>query len=509
MNLAKTSISKIPASPGLVMPVDNVFELPEKVLQFGTGVLLRGLPDFIINSANNKGCFNGRIVMVKSTSNGSADVFEKQDGLYTVCVRGIDEGKKVSENHLIASVSRVLAASEDWDKILECAANPDMQIIISNTTEVGITLVKDNIHADPPKSFPGKLLSFLYHRFKYFKGDSTKGMVIIPTELIPNNGDKLLSIVLELAHISGLEIAFLDWLENENHFCNSLVDRIVPGALSAEEQKKVEQALGYDDELMIMSEVYSLWAIQSANENVKNILSFACKGSGVIIEPNIDKFRKLKLRLLNGSHTFCCALAFLSGFDTVKDAMENELFSDFLQQLMFDEIIPILVNDGIAKEEAADFANKVQDRYRNSFVDHHWLSISAQYSLKMNLRNTYLIEGYGKLFGEAALHMEIGMAAFILFMKAEKDVDGKYYGERNNKKYVVNDENAAYFSEIWEEKERSIMINKILSNHTLWEADLTLINGFEKAVLYWLNFMLQNNVYAVLEAVKTKSNCIE
>ncbi|MEO7044862.1 MAG: altronate oxidoreductase, partial [Ferruginibacter sp.] len=204
MKLSKSIIADIQNLPDLNVPAKNVFDLPEKVLQFGTGVLLRGLPDFIINSANNDGLFNGRIVVVKSTDNGNTDLFEEQDGLYTVCVRGIEDGKKVSEDHIIASVSRVLSAASEWDAVLECAANPDMQLIISNTTEVGITLMKDNIHADPPQSFPGKLLSFLYHRFKFFKGDETKGMVIVPTELIPFNADKLLSIVLELAHINNL-----------------------------------------------------------------------------------------------------------------------------------------------------------------------------------------------------------------------------------------------------------------------------------------------------------------
>ncbi len=230
MNLSKQTLPNIKA-PGINLPAAGYFELPEKVLQFGTGVLLRGLPDYFIDKANKQDVFNGRIVVVKSTGNGATDAFAEQDGLYTQCVQGIENGKKVEEKILNASISRVLAAKSDWDEILKCAANPDMQLIISNTTEVGITLIKDNVHASPPESFPGKLLAFLYQRFKVFQGDSSKGMVVVPTELIPDNGKKLEAIVLELAHQNGLETAFLDWLETHNYFCNSLVDRIVPGKL--------------------------------------------------------------------------------------------------------------------------------------------------------------------------------------------------------------------------------------------------------------------------------------
>jgi len=508
MNLTKESLVQIPATPGMVIPGKEVFELPEKVLQFGTGVLLRALPDFIINNANNNGFFNGRIVVVKSTSTGSADAFEKQDGLYTVCVRGNFDGKKVEENHVVASISRVLSATNEWNKILECASNPDMQVIISNTTEVGIVLTKDNIHADPPQSFPGKLLSFLYHRFKHFKGDPDKGMVIIPTELIPQNGDKLLSIVLELAHINKLEISFLDWLENSNYFCNSLVDRIVPGKLKEEDHKLAEGKLGYTDDLMIMSEVYKLWAIQSNNEKVKEILTFDIKGNGVVIAPDISKFKDLKLRLLNGPHTFSCGIAFLAGFKTVKEAMDHTEFSNYLRNLMFDEIIPSITDDKITAEEAGDFANNVLDRYRNAFIEHSWLAITLQYSTKMYLRNIALIESYMARFGHPPVQMAVGMAGHILFMRAHKTDDG-YYGEVNGMKYAVNDDNAKHFAKAWKEDEPGTVVHKILSDTVMWGSNLTLLNGFEDEVTGWLKIMMDRGIlFTLKEADKKKGEVV-
>jgi len=497
--LTKNNLQKIAALGRQEVPAEDIFSFPDKVLQFGTGVLLRGLPDYIIDQANKKNLFGGRIVIVKSTGSGDMDMFYKQDGLYTVCIRGIDKGKNVEENHIISSVSRVLSASNEWDAVLETAANPQMQVIISNTTEVGITLVKDNIHARPPQSFPGKLLSFLYRRFKLFNGDVTKGMVVIPTELITGNADKLLAIVKELAYQNDLEASFFDWLENANYFCNSLVDRIVPGKPPLAEQEKIEDSLGYKDELMIISEAYALWAIQSNNEKVKDVLSFASEEEGVVIAPDITKFRELKLRLLNGSHTFSCGLAWLAGFKTVKDAMADEHFAGYIKRLTFDEIAPAITGDTITRDDAEIFAAKVIDRFKNNFIDHHWLSICLQYSSKMRLRNIDVIVNYIYRFDQAPSLMAMGMAAHILFMKVTPASDGKFYGEFNGNRYQIDDQNAELYADYWKKFPVESLVNKILNNEQLWGTDLSVLNGFETQVSYWLQLMMDKGVLHALQ----------
>src|SRR5690606_17398688 len=313
MLLSRENIEKIDVSK-VELPQGSSFGLPERVLQFGTGVLLRGLPDYFVDKANKQGVFNGRVLVVKSTMSSGADEFAEQDGLYTLCIKGIDEGEEVVRYSINNAISRVLSASKDWEAILEAARNPDMQVVFSNTTEVGIVLSNDKIADNPPASFPGKLLSFLYERYRHFHADTAKGLVILPTELISDNATKLKKILHSLAVQNNLEKDFLVWLDEANDFCNTLVDRIVSGRLPKEEQQQTEQELGYQDQLMIMAEPFRLWAIETDSERVKQILTFAKVDSGVVLVPSIDKFKEIKLRLLNGTHTLSCAAALWSGF---------------------------------------------------------------------------------------------------------------------------------------------------------------------------------------------------
>lgn len=484
MQLTKQHIGQIKPQEGLVIPGEALFTLPEKVLQFGTGVLLRGLPDYFIDKANRAGIFNGRVAVVKSTATGGADAFDVQDGLYTLCVRGLENGQQVEETIINSSVSRVLAAKTQWDTILEIAASEQLQVVISNTTEVGISLVEESIDQNPPASFPAKLLAVLYHRYKAFNGDATKGLVILPTELITDNGIKLQQIVLQLAAYNKLEDAFVQWLQQSNYFCNTLVDRIVPGKLAAAEQEKTTAALGYTDELMIMSEVYRLWAIETDNEKVKEILSFSQADKGVVLTDNIIRFKELKLRLLNGSHTFTCAYAILQGFTTVKEAMNNETFYQFINGLMKEEIIPALDNKVVPTEEAVAFANNVLDRYKNPYLEHQWLSIAVQYTSKMFMRNVPLIIAYAKNTGKVPEKMAIGFAAYLLLMNIDKNEKGEFEGQINDRTYTITCQYAEVLSAKWKKHEEiGALVEDVLSDTALWGGNNLLeVSGFAQAV---------------------------
>jgi tagaturonate reductase len=474
----------------------NIFDLPERVLQFGTGVLLRGLPDFLIDKANRQGIFNGRIVVVKSTDGGDSVAFDEQDGLYTLGIRGFENGNLIEENIVCSAISRVLSAKSQWADILKCASNPDLQIVISNTTEVGIQLVQDDIKQSPPISFPGKLLAFLYERFKVFNGDKTKGLVIVPTELITDNGKKLEHILLELAHLNDLESPFIDWLENHNTICNSLVDRIVPGKPDATIKAQMDAELGYEDNLITMSESYLLWAIKG-DEKVKSVLSFHQVHEGVIIEPNIDLYSELKLRLLNGTHTLSCGLAYLSGFSLVKEAMKSEVMEGYISRLMLSELalgIPYKMD----LEVAELFGKQVLDRFRNPYLEHRWLSITMNYTSKMAMRNIPTLVHFYKKQGSVPECFALGFAAYLLFMKAVKVVNGVYYGHSNGSDYAIQDDKANYFYDLWQHHSWEELVFTVLKNQSLWGNDLTEIRGFKEKVGYFLNQLLKNGVLETL-----------
>ncbi len=400
---------------------DTLFALPEKVLQFGTGVLLRGLPDYFIDKANKQGLFNGRIVVVKSTDQGGTDAYAAQDGLYTLLEKGIENGLPVERTTINASISRVVSAKTEWQAVLDCAANPAIQIIISNTTEVGITLLASDANSLLPESFPGKLLHFLMERYRVFNGSMESGLVVIPTELISDNGIKLKEIVIELAKLKGLDEAFINWVNTANDFCSSLVDCIVPGKLPANEQAQFEQKVGYQDSLAIMSEPYRLWAIETANEKTAAILSFAVADGRVILAPSINKYKEIKLRLLNATHSLCCGVAILSEFLTVRDALNDKTFKDFLSSMLLDEIVPLVADGDITMEEARSFALQVVDRFSNQSIEHLWVNIAVQYTAKMQMRVVPLVDKYVKQHGKAPTLMSFGFAAFLLFMKSKND----------------------------------------------------------------------------------------
>jgi tagaturonate reductase len=440
--------------------------------------------------------------MVKSTSRGDTTPFDKQDGLYTLCEKGIVNGKKIEENIICSSVSRVLTAHNDWPKIIECAHNENLQIIISNTTEVGIQLVNESIRNQSPVSFPGKLLAFLYERFNAFNGSADSGFVIVPTELILDNGKKLESIVLELAHLNSLEDEFIEWLQKCNFFCSSLVDRIVTGMPDDKIRNEIENELGYKDDLMVVSEVYSLWAIEG-DEKIKNILSFAGADDGVVIEPNIDLHRELKLRLLNGTHTLTCGIAFLAGYATVFDTMQDRLTSSLIADIMRNEIAPFIPFkiDEATKEV---FISKVLDRFRNPHINHHWINITLNYSSKMQMRCIPVLINHYKKDETVPQLFALAFAAYLYFMKAVKQNGKDFFGEFKGEDYLIQDEQAQKFYILWKEKSTEEIVNEVLKDISFWGHDLSQLNGFPQEIINNLNNIIKDGMKATLENVSQK-----
>jgi tagaturonate reductase len=485
---------------GLIKPDTGIFELPEKVLQFGTGVLLRGLPDYFIDKANRQGVFNGRVAVVKSTS-GSTSEFDEQNSLYTLCIRGIENGAQVSQNIISSAISRVISANDDWNAILEIAQSTDLQIIVSNTTEVGIQLVNESINQNPPLSFPAKVLAVLYQRFKTL-GSKNSGLVIIATELIPDNGKKLGAIVLELAQFNKLESDFITWLQEENKFCNSLVDRIVPGKPDATTLTEFENELGYTDNLLSMSEPYSLWAIEG-DAKVTDLLTFAQVDKGVVIAEDIEIYRELKVRLLNGTHTLSSGIAFLSGINLVKDAMQNEQIKNYVDKVMAKEIAPAIPCQ-VTKEQTTAFASTVKDRFANPSIAHLWLNITFQYSMKMKIRIMPLLLNHYKLYNNIPENIAFGFAAYLTFMKVANVKDGKFYGSYNDIDYLITDDSASYFNDMLAANSSNYP-SAVLNDVAFWNTDLNLLSGFVDAVNEKYNAIAEKGMEMALTALNSSN----
>jgi tagaturonate reductase len=446
--------------------------LPEKVLQFGTGILLRGLPDFFIDRANKKGIFNGKILVVKSTP-GSVTEFSDLGCRFETYVRGIENGKKFEEKFSNESISRVLSAVHYWPQILEAASNMELRIIISNTTEVGLQYKEESVFQSAPESFPAKLTAFLYERFRIL-GKESPVTIVIPTELIPGNGEKLRSIVEQLIAFNELDTEFSEWLDAKIIFCNSLVDRIVTRPSDA-----IRKEWTHPDPLAIQTEPYRLWAIEG-NSVVRDILSFAAADDGLIVAENIDYYRERKLRLLNGTHTISVCLGFLKGHTTVFDCMEDLEMHGFIEDVMMKEILPTLILGSV--EQNSRFGNEVLDRFHNPFTEHKLLNITLQSTMKMRMRNIPTILNYYSAFGKAPTLLVKGFAAYLFFMKVAKIEDGKYFGRRGPEYYPIQDDAAGHFYEQWKNDSVPELVQNICGNTQLWETDLTLLSGFTEAV---------------------------
>ncbi|WGQ10348.1 tagaturonate reductase [Pedobacter gandavensis] len=497
MILSKNTLNGM-GSAKLIVPDQRHFNLPERVLQFGTGVLLRGLPDYFINKANLIGAFNGRIAVVKSTSKGDTSAFTKQDSLYTICVRGIEKGEKIKENIVSSAISRVLTADKDWERILAIAVSKDLRLIVSNTTEVGIQLVKEAVQQGSPSSFPAKLLAVLYTRFKALASETDEyDLVVIATELIPDNGKKLEAIVFELAEYQGLGVEFVAWLKQHIHFCNSLVDRIVPGKPDAVVLKELEEELGYTDQLLIMAEPYRLWAIEGGPK-VERLLGLTGVDEGIIVKPDIEIYRELKVRLLNGSHTLAAAIAFLSGIPTVAEAMTEAPLKRYITKVMQKEIAPAIPYE-VAVALSAAFADSVIDRFANPFIAHSWINITFQYTMKIKIRVIPILLNYYKKYHQVPTNIALGFAAYLVFMRVSRaSSNGQYFGAYQGREYQITDDQVAYFHEKSRLPQEEY-VQQVLADAGLWGADLSGLPGLKETITEQYQLILTSGMKEALQ----------
>jgi tagaturonate reductase len=361
--------------------------LPERVLQFGTGALLRAISAVTVDVANRAGVFNGRIVVVQSTSTGLADAINAQDGLFTLVEQGVVDGERVQYHRVIGSVSRALIADTEWQLVRDLVSCPDVQVIVSNVTEAGFRLAADepewnSDRGGAPASFPAKLTDLLFTRFTAL-GEGPP-VYVVPTELVPGNGPALAGIIDTLARRCANADAFRDWIVRRVRFCSSLVDRITTGAPSQERHAELESKLGYRDALLTVTEPYSLWAIEADPAVLREVFPVDVVSNGsVIFRPDIDFYRHRKLRVLNGAHTCLAPLALLRGVRTVREAAEHPVLGPFLRKLVCDEIGPIT---SPASDVWQPYVTSVLDRLGNPWLDHEWQVIATNQVAKLRIR---------------------------------------------------------------------------------------------------------------------------
>jgi tagaturonate reductase len=456
---------------------------PVKVIQFGTGMLLRGLIDEVIHTANERNLFHGKVAVVKSLRGDGKNYFAEQQYQYTVFVSGFVNKEHVHSHHINHSIAYVWQAENDWLHIQQQFIQPSVEFIISNTTEAGLVYEEENILQGVPHTYPAKLTALLYHRFKQLP---LADLFIIPTELIENNGNVLKAHVLHHAKVNRLPVAFYEWLNEKIHFCNSLVDRIVTKA-SAE----LVAQLNYTDALAIQTEPYYLWAIE-CEKKFHQHFQFAAGNENVIVAEDISYYRERKLRLLNGLHTFAACKGYLTYSNTVYEMMENAQMRLFIDELL-DEMIPAMRPH--YQNHLQDFAATVLQRFFNPHLKHSLLDICFECTAKMKYRNIPLLKQWYEVKRNVPNAMAEGFAWYILFMKSAVE-NGKYWGRRNGDKYLINDSVADLYYYLWKDFDTKYDMQRLVfhvcKNEALWGTDLTSFPGFADAVAEQLIHIASN-----------------
>jgi tagaturonate reductase len=453
---------------------------PERVLQFGEGNFLRAFVDWMFHRMNESGVFNGSAVVVQPLESGLVDLLNEQDGLYTLYLRGIADGKTVNGHEVVTSISRGINPYTGWNDYLKTAGNPEMRLVVSNTTEAGIAYVPVEKPSACPASFPAKLTAWLARRFELLGGSAHTGMIFLPCELINHNGTKLKECILKHAADWELGEGFFQWLENHCIFLSTLVDRIVPG-YPADEVAAMESELGYSDKLICAAETFHLLVIEGSEE-LKAELPFHEAGLNVVWTDDMQPYRMRKVGVLNGVHTASVLAAYLGGLDTVRDMMEDPLFGAYVKQMVFKEIVPALSMD---KEEAESFAHAVLERFLNPFVRHELLSISLNSVSKWKVRVLPTLKSYLEKVGDVPPLLGFSLAALMVFYKG----DLREGAQVNDQKEVVQ-----FFERAWSRENLSELIPAVLGNALFWGEDLTELKGLEEIVFSAVNDILSEGM---------------
>lgn len=462
---------------------------PVKIVQFGEGNFLRSFVDRIIDEANEQGIYNGNIIMIKPIPRGSIENFKAQDCLYTALTRGIEKGNKIDETRVITCIEDLIDPYTQFEDYMALACLDTLECVVSNTTEAGIVYEEtDNLEDTPALSFPGKLTQFLYKRYKHFDGAKEKGLIFMPCELIDHNGDLLKQCVLNYAKRWQLKDAFVEWIGKSNTFCNTLVDKIVPGYPKGEEESLVER-LGYEDKLITVSEPFTFWAIEGPSF-VQTVLPIDQLDFQIVFLEDITPYRERKVRILNGAHTSMICPSYLVGNETVEESVKHPIIRKYIEQCVYKEIIPSLTYL-LEEKELKQFADDVMERFENPFIRHEILSIALNTTSKWKVRILPSLKDYLKRYETLPEGLVFSFAAHLVF-----------YRHPVEDKYTLQDD--AYVLERYNqlrELPTKQFVKEIVQDKKLWDEDLSLITGFEELVYEYVEKIESKGMLETLRAI--------
>lgn len=451
----------------------------------------------MIDKANRDGIYRGSIVLCQPIAQGLKDMINAQDGVYTLAMRGAENGQPVENIEVITSVSRCINPYENYEDLMEIARSADLEVVVSNTTEAGIAYHEgDQLTDRPPVSFPAKVTAFLYERYKAFNGDPQKGLLFLPVELIDNNGAELKHIVLQYAQEWKLGQDFISWISTANEFTSTLVDRIVTG-YPRDEVSYFEEKLGYKDNIIDTSELFNLWVIEG-DKKWADKLPVHKTDANVIWTDDVKPYKKRKVRILNGAHTSTVLAAYLAGFNIVGDFMKDDTVRTFMNDVIYKEVIPTL---DLPEEELESFAAAVNDRFANPYIKHNLLDIALNSCSKFNARCLPSLLGYVEEKGKLPKCLTFSLAAFIKFYQGEWK-DGVYTGTRKDgTQYPLRDDEAVirFFADAWAENDAEKTAESVLSNKDFWSGkDLTEVPGLKDAVAGYLKEMDKKEIKEIM-----------
>lgn len=459
----------------------------ERIIQFGEGNFLRAFADWMVAGMNRKIGFDSSIVVVKPRPGNSLETLNRQDGLFFVNLRGLDQGTSVNCTELVDSVSRGVNPYTDYEDFLSLAENPDMRFILSNTTEAGIAFDPScNLNDRPASSYPGKLVQLLYHRFRYFHGDPTKGLIILPCELIADNGAVLLDCIHKYMELWGIGTDFSDWVEHHCMVCSTLVDRIVPG-FPRENADEIKESIGYDDALLVSGEPYHLWVIEGPGE-VAGEFPADKAGFNVRFVSDGKPFHRMKVALLNAPHTLMAPIALLAGIKTVKEAVEDRLIGAFIRSVMEIELKPTVA---LAPKELDRFAADVLMRFRNPFIRHELESIMLNAFSKYTARVLPALKANVASTGAVPQGLALGLAALIVAYRGI-DEGGRTLRLSDHERIL------AMTSDLWNRVTPRQVVKSLLSCSDIWGEDIAQIPGLEENVAVMVEAILTDGIAATV-----------